>query len=58
MFGFLCNIPELDLINELMNTVLYTDDRDTVIPLLKATLAGIDSSASKKSIAEDRAAGR
>jgi len=32
---------ELDLINDLVNAVVYTDDTETVIPLLRATVANI-----------------
>ena len=38
---------ELDLINELINTVIYTDERETVIPLLRATVASIDRTESR-----------
>jgi len=37
---------ELDLINELVNTVVYTDERETVIPLLRATAASINKAES------------
>ena len=33
---------QLDLINELVNAVIYTGDRETVIPLLRATVASIN----------------
>ncbi len=38
---------ELDLINELVNTVIYTDVKKTVIPLLSATLASINMAESQ-----------
>ena len=38
---------EPDLINELVNTVTYTDDKETVIPLLKAAVASINKTKSE-----------
>ena len=38
---------ELDLINDLVNTVIYTDDTETVIPLLRATVASINKAESQ-----------
>ena len=38
---------ELDLINDLVDAVIYTDERETVIPLLRAAVASINSAESK-----------
>ena len=38
---------ELDLINDLVNAVIYTEDIETVIPLLRATVAGVNKAESQ-----------
>ena len=38
---------ELDLINELVNAVIHTDDTETVIPLLRAAVASINKAVSQ-----------